>query len=526
MKLSAHSENVHFCLPLLVGIFHCNFRVILMLSMRRNNQSLIYISASIGIGLFLGVASLLLSPLWVIVGLIGIGSAFVILKRPEVGLLAILAMTSTILFEDRLPLIPIGIGSLNIPDVPLLVLLALIIIRCIAEPKFRFIHTPLDLPLLIFVGMALLSTVAAMSTSSLPVKEALRGFRLISYYLTFFIVTNLVRREKQVLLLVGGMVLFATIVAAAMMAQFVIGTSFNLFPGRVETLVTQGITYGSVTRVLPPGQSLIMFGFIILWVSLAIDNSRLRSIVRFLQAGLVSLAVILTFNRSFYVLGGLALAGLAWLLRAQDKRRLLLWSALAALLGAFVLALALVQSVPQIEGLVQGTLARISTFTSIDTLQEGSLNFRYIENSYAIPQIASHPFIGLGLRAAYRPLDLRLDYYSQSQLISFRSYIHNGHFWVLMDSGWLGYLGLIWFSITFILRGLKKWSSIPNTRMRAIMLACVLTAVGVPVVNIVNPIYMNWIWIPVLGIIMGTGETILRLYQEKASDSVLRQDFK
>ena len=262
-----------------------------------------------------------------------------------------------------------------------------------------------------------------------------------------------------------------------------------------------------------------MFGFIILCVSLVIDNSRSLSLIRFLQAGLLGLAVVLTFNRSFYVMGGLALAILACLVRGQDKRRLLGWSVLAVLLGAVVLELALVQSVPRITDLVQGTLARFSTLSNRITLQESSLKSRYIENSYALPQITSHPIIGLGLRAPYRPWDRWLDGYRPYELsLYFRTYIHNGHLGVLMTSGWLGYLALVWLSMVFIMRGFKKWHSIPNARMRAIMLACVLTFVGVPVVAIVNPLYMNSIWIPVLGIMMGTGEAILRVGQAQSPD--------
>ena len=473
------------------------------------------------VGMLLGVASILVSPLVVLVGLLAIGFLAVMVRRPEIGLLAIVMMTSTILFEDSLPLIPIGVGSLNVADVLLLALLAMIIVRRLAEPEFKLVHTPLDLPLLTFWAMMLLSTFVAMGSSSVSTTEALRGIRTITYYLTFFIVTNLVRRKAQLSLLIEGLLLLAMIVAGAMVAQSLVGRSIILFPGRVETLVTQNSVYNGVTRVLPPGQSLVMFGFIVLVALTATDQTSSRFIIRFLQASLVGLGVILTFNRNFWVIAGLALALLAWLLRGQDRQRLLGRGLLAVLLGSTALGFAFTLPESRVEGLIQATVARLDTLFNSNSLQEDSLQYRYVENAYALPQIASHPIIGLGLRTPYRPWDRGLDG-SVSGLwhtdFDPRTYIHNGHLWVLLTSGWLGYLALAWLSVAFLIRGFKNWRTIADVKMRAIMLVCVLTYMGVSVAAIVSPIYMQWYWIPLLGIMMGASETILRSCQERSRD--------
>ena len=88
-------------------------------------------------------------------------------KRPDVALLGILIATSSIIFENRLPLIPIGIGSLHIPDFILLELLAVIIVRGLVASDFKIIRTSLDWPLLAFYVVALFSTFMAISQSSL-----------------------------------------------------------------------------------------------------------------------------------------------------------------------------------------------------------------------------------------------------------------------------------------------------------------------------------------------------------------------
>ena len=358
-----------------------------------------------GVGLLFGLASLWLSPAWVLVGLAASCLLVVMVMRPELGLLAIVTMTSSVIFEERLPVIPIGIGSLNVPDIPLLMLIGLIIVRYLAKPEFKLVHTPLDLPLLIFLGMILLSTLIAMGRGSVSTVQALRGIRPVSYYLTFFVITNLVRRKAQLSLLMDGLILLASIVAGVMIAQSLLGGSVTLFPGRVETLVTQGSAYAGVTRVLPPGQSLVMFGFVLLVVLTAIGDAGSLFLIRLFQVGLLGLAVLLTFNRNFWVIAGLAVALLVGLSRVQDRQKLLARGLLALILGAMALGLAFTQAEPRVDRLVHASLARMATLVSGSTLQEDSLQYRLVENTYALPLIASHPIIGLGLRDALPAMD-------------------------------------------------------------------------------------------------------------------------
>ena len=175
------------------------------------------------LGLVMGVVSLLLSPLWVLAGLAGGGLVYAILKRPEVGLLCILIATSTIVFENRLPLISTGVGSLHIPDILLLILVGLIFLRWLVEPDFKIVRTPLNWPLLMFLGVAIITTVIAIFRSSVDLWEARRQIRGVSYFLTFFVVTNLVLQVRQLRFLVNGILFLATIVAAVMIAQFIVG---------------------------------------------------------------------------------------------------------------------------------------------------------------------------------------------------------------------------------------------------------------------------------------------------------------
>ncbi|MBN1202235.1 MAG: O-antigen ligase family protein [Anaerolineae bacterium] len=474
----------------------------------------VQLAAAGGVGLLLGAASVVLSPLWVLLALAGGLIALVALKRPELALLGILVATSSIIYENELPLIPIGVGSLHVPDAILLAFLGLIFVRALAEPDFRIIHTPLDTPLLAFYGVTLLSTIIAILQSRLEFTPALRTIRIVSYYLTFFIVTNLLRDERQLSLLIRGLIMLSIVIAGAMVAQFALGKSTPIMPGRVEELVTQETSYETITRILPPGQSLVLVGFVVTTVTLTLERVRASSVIQLALVGLLGLAVVLTFNRNFWGVVIIALALLVWLARNQDRQRLMSWG-MVIVCALLVIGLLLsLHSDSQTKTLIDASIQRLSTFTGSQVTEDESFRWRYVEYDYAIPQITAHPLIGLGAGARYRPLDRRLDRPARDDIPEFdgRDYVHNGHLWIMLQSGLLGYGCLVWLSVVFIRRGLRYWRQVSHRGLRGVVLAFTLVYLGVLVGCIVSPMFMQWFWTPVFGLMMGVNETVIRLF--------------
>ena len=471
------------------------------------NNLFVQIATICVVGLLLGVVALFLPPLWTVAVVAGGIFIFAMVKRPEIGLLGILVATSSIVFEDTLPLLPIGpVGSLHIPDLILIALLILVFIRWLAEKDSKLIHTPLDLPLFAFYSVALLSTIIAINQSSVELVDARRAIRVITYYLSFFIVTNLVRRDRQILLLLKGILLLSTLVALMMLAQYFIGTSVAILPGRVETLTTWGEAYKGITRILPPGQSIILVSFITMTIVLVVDRLRPLDILKIFQWGLLGVGILLTFNRSFWVGVVLALFLLFYLGEWKDKYRLVKWGLLLLLFATIVFFGVTSSTEVEAGKLISAAYIRLSTLIKPETLSEASIQARYRENEYAFPQIASQPLLGLGLGARYRPWDTRLDV----NRVDARGYIHNGHLWLMLKTGLIGYLFFVWLSITFIFRGFKYWRYSSNSEYRGIVLGFTVTYLVVLIGAIVNPMLMQWFWTPVIGIMMGVNEVILR----------------
>lgn len=461
--------------------------------------------APIILGAVLAAVCLAASPsiaLALVVGLFGLAGVIV---RPELGLLAILVVTSTVVPEESIPLLPIGVGSLNMADVMLLGMFGLMAMRKLSGGGFRMVDSPLALPMLAFLGTALLSTLVAIAQGSVASTMAVREIRTISYYLCFFLVLGLVPDARRALFLVRGIMLLATLVAAAMVVQYLVGASYQLLPGRVEDVAGQATTLSSVTRILPPGQSLVLVGPVILIVTLALAKFSPLRLLQVGQLALLSLALLFTFNRNFWVALGLAVLLLAILAGSGTRRRLAIWAVVAVAAAIPTVIISVEAPGSPVARMMDAVLSRAGTLGSGDTLEEDSLQMRYVENSYAIPQLLSHPGLGLGMGAQYRPLVQGVDY----ELFDGRGYVHNGHFWIMMKAGMLGYAFFLWLSLAFIIRSLRGWRRVADPRLQVIVLGFALSYVGILAAAVVAPIFTQWFWVPIIGIIMGVNEAIL-----------------
>jgi hypothetical protein len=176
-------------------------------------------------------------------------------------------------------------------------------------------------------------------------------------------------------------------------------------------------------------------------------------------------------------------------------------------LAAIILLPALDRPESQATKLIEAFFTRLATLGSDKTLRESSLQWRYIENRYAIPHITPPSLIGLGLGTRYRPFDPRLD---GEEGWDARRYVHNAHLWILLKTGLLGYICLMWLSLAFLRRGIRYWRLIPDSQMRGCVLGFTLTYLGVLIGAVVNPMLMQWFWTPVIGIMMGVNEVVLK----------------
>lgn len=466
---------------------------------------------AVAVGLILGISTVYATPLIVFGVLVLIPLVFLMLKKPELAILGILVLTSTLFHSRTNPGIFLGFGTIYLTDILLLTNLLLIGVRSFVEIDFKIIHTPLDKLLLLFVGMALLSTFIAITYTSLKLRESLHEMRIVANYLVFFLVTNLIRKDNQLRFLVRGMIILATLVAGATIVQYFLGTSTQIIPGRVEELYTEGVTHSSVIRIIPPGYSLMFVVFITLSVISLFDKFRT---ILLLPLVLTGLGVLLSFKRHLWF--GVILAFLLIAYFGGKKELQKLFSVGLVGLVVIFMGLAYLNNFTGAVGphLIESSVDRLVSFVRPSTYTDpnSSLRWRDFEYEYAIPQIVSHPLLGLGLGAEYRPHIYPKDW----EEFDGRGWIHNGHVWVMVKAGLLAYTPLLILLLLFLYRGFKYWSTITESWKRGYYLGFTLAFLGMVIGAMIEPLIIAWHWTALMGVMMGVNEYILRTTNQKS----------
>ncbi|PJF40383.1 MAG: hypothetical protein D6737_03750 [Chloroflexi bacterium] len=467
------------------------------------------------VGTLLGLVALATSPKLAIVVVLSLVGAVIFSKYPEYAFLAMIVTVATVYDHTNTPLIPLVAGmDLQVIDVVWLFMLGKMILDLLIRRDRKYIHTPLDIPMLIFLIVGAISTMFAVTAGTIDFSdEANAELRLLAYFAFFFAITNLINRPVIVDRAIRGFHFLAALVGLLMLIQFVMGPENKIIPGRVEELRTATEVTEDVSRILTPGQSIILVSFISLTTFLLLDGFKPRHWLIMVGILLTGAGVIITFNRNFWAVVLLAFA-VTFIMgdwRAKDR---IVKTAIVGVPAFFIAAIIILSSSdPSAEpSLIHATLSRFTTLFSSDTTQESSLQFRFIENEYAAPYILPPSPFGEGLGFKYRPWDLRLDWFKEDGSVGsdLRDYIHNGHFWILIKMGFLGYGAFMWFSLLMIYRGLKYWRRVPGTQRQSILLSFSITYLGMLVATIVNPTFFQVFWIVVYVFMAAISETIIR----------------
>jgi hypothetical protein len=435
--------------------------------------------------------------------------------RPYIGMLFIVVLASSILHEDTLPTLPLPIGSLLLSDVVLLVLLASVFVRIVMSRKERMAASALNLPMSAFLFLILVSVYNAVEVYNVPFKLVMQESRKVLYYTLFFVAVNTLKDRKDVENLVRGMLFVACAVSAAMVVQAALGESVKIMPGRVETLETMGSDYQGVTRVLPPGQTLVFVMFVTAVCMAVLRRKWMSSTWGAVTLSLLSAGMLLTFNRNYWAaaLLGLCVFGVSV---SQGQRAKMAAMSLVTVLVAGTAVTVLSGTNGRMGDYARAASDRMGFLVQGGRVMKSrSLDFRRMENIYAVSQIKKTPVLGIGIANRYRPallseIDFRDRYPSPPR------YIHNGYLWLTLISGLLGVSAFLWLCITFIVRGLRMWRKMDGEFMKAVVAGFTVSCAGMMAAAVVNPLFMQRYSIVVLGIMMGVTEAIININKAEA----------
>lgn len=463
-------------------------------------------------GAVLGIACLLVSPLVVLAVVAGLFVAAVIVQRPEFGLLGMVVITTGLIDAERLPLLGVGPISLHATDILLVLMLGVLLVRALVDRSFRIVTTPLDVPLIAFYGAIVLSAVQAIARYGVDAHNVLRQLRPLTYYLVFFVVTNLVREKRQLRLLLIGLMGIAVATSLALVVE-VIYPQVGLVDAREVTLTTAGREYSGIVRTYIQADRLIYPMLLVSTCLLLMGASRLPSVLMVVQTVALAIGIFLSFQRNYWItmamMGVLLLLIISW----SQRLRALKW----AIIGLVVLTL--VVAIPG-TGL-DATLTKYTTAAwdrvvwgmQPSTLaQDSSTQMRLLEMQYAFRTIVQHPLVGIGLYNIYRPPIPDDPYFRPDEpSLGLRWYSHNAYLWIWVMAGLVGLVPFLWLYGAFLWRGFTRWRRLVNPRWRAVVLGLTLAILGQMITNIVAPnLIQSWSLV-VFAIILGINEVVFRL---------------
>jgi len=77
----------------------------------------------------------------------------------------------------------------------------------------------------------------------------------------------------------------------------------------------------------------------------------------------------------------------------------------------------------------------------------------------------------------------------------------------------------MWFFIIFIIRGFGNWNKIKESYMSALLIGFTLSGLGILLVTIVSPMFMQWYSIVVISVSFGLGEAIIRINKREVENT-------
>jgi O-antigen ligase len=392
--------------------------------------------ALVGLAVVLGLASAVLPPWFIVAALLLPAVAMLVLARPELGLIALLAFVCGLVHPALQPHIPIFGGALAAADVTL-AMLAVYAAWMLASQNgtspsasapvigARWLATALGL----FAASFVIAIPLSLWYRDLNPTTVLGEARDLAYLAVLPIALVILRQPARQRRFVVGVVVLGCLFSVGQILQGVFNIQVFGVASRLVVLETLGREEYGTTRSLTLGTGVITFALLLTLGAYMLGV--IRKPLFLAVSGLLLVGIALTFGRTTYATVAVSLfLAVVWL----DSKKL------PQLVGLFVLFVALGSAT---VGLLkpQSLAAAYYRITSVGTeVASGySAQGRIWEFEAMLPQIQQHPWTGLGLGADYikrrgASADSGLD-----------RYVHNAYLYM---AGKLGLPALLFFLAT------------------------------------------------------------------------------
>lgn len=395
---------------------------------------------------------------------LGLPCLWLVWRRPEIGLLGLVFLTSGFIpantIDVRLP-----VGGLDARDLVFLAVGGLVLLRALLRHdltvRWRWVGTALA----VFWGVAVLSALYALFFRNVEPQWVFGELRPLAYYGTFFLAALAIRRRNQFVALLVGLFVLADLTAGVLIVQQFFGLENRLLAamtGGAWNVWQADSAYGGfgAVRIIPPGH-VLTYAMAIVAFCLFLATPT-RAFWRFglaLQFVYLNFALVFTYMRAQWVASAIALALAVMLLPLAGKLRLARYglSVVLVLLFAYGIVGDEIERTLQDKPFFTTVTTRATSLVTLtETLNSDSLQWRLFETDESLRSISQNVFLGVGLGNAYRnPTNLPPEgangYRSGFRLTRF---VHNSYLYLAVK---MGLPGLVAFGLVAVALLASSW---------------------------------------------------------------------
>jgi O-antigen ligase len=470
------------------------------------------------------------------IAMLGLGAIFVgiplialLWNRPELGLLAVVFLASSLIrsdiFDLRLP-----VGGLELRDLALIAMLSLLSFRGLIRKELAIPWPPVAIPLIIFLAFALFSTFYAIVFRHVAANWVFSELRAVVFYSVFFVTAWAVTTSRQIKSVLVGMYIIADLIAGVVILQQFLGTNKYLLAAmsysnwRVYAELAGGTGGLGTVRIMPPGVLLVYFMMIISFCMLVFLAQRWRRrIFLILQISFLGISLLLTYTRALWIgtafALGVVLLAIFPIYKAKVVRYFVTAGALIFVLFSLINIFAL-QDIGN-SALVTGLLERVgSIFTPNATMESASIQWRLFENGEAIRSISENPLLGVGLGNSYRGLTTlqgeSLGWRTGGSLAAdsitrFTRFIHNGYLYIAVKLGIPAFICFLWFCMAFSIIGWILFRRLAKGQYKGMVLAILAGFIGLLLWSIYHQHFMMTESTAIIGLVAGLQVSIYQI---------------
>lgn len=369
-------------------------------------------------------------PAWFLVAVLTVPWFLLISWRfPEFAVAFALLVGSGLVPPHLVPTLPLLGGRIHGNDVFVMLITAIAFAKHVALSRetprafWRYLW-----PITYLAALASVSLVVAFVVEGNPARNILaEGRPLLHWALLPVLILTLDTRERayrfaKLLGILGGLVACGLALQSATGIQIIYG-------GRLETAETLGTYYEGVLRSTTPGIYFVIFA--ILFVTSMAAAGMLRAWIAAVCLVVLGIGLVSTFGRTLWGATAFGLFVLVGLLGVRRGGRVIA-------VGTAAAAMLFVGGLLAKPDLLDAVMDRVTSVSA--EFQVGrSLEWRSVENSFAINRLVKNPLWGVGLGGDYKPV-VAIDRDPEQA-----RKIHNGYLYLMLKLGVGSLLFLVWF---------------------------------------------------------------------------------